>query len=135
MRNFIKTLVLFIGFIIGGIIFQISCSNSDEAAAPAISNKILFTKNNGTSHTLWYCDLDGANVTQVPLNLPSNTTFQWSNANVFAKFSPNGQKIIFVAKDNDTFKDVMYSCNLDGSNLQAILSPSDAVHLLIGDIN
>jgi len=135
MKSIFKTGILFLGFVIGGVIFQLSCSNSDETSAPTSTNRILFTKTSGTTHTLWYCEVDGSNATEIPLNLPANTVFQWSNANTFARFSADGEQVFFVIRDYNTDNNAIYSCNLDGSNLQSVLSPPDADHILIGDIN
>ena len=139
MKNFFKGTLYLIVFAAAGIMFQISCSNSDDTNMPNAENKILITKYDPIAgHTLWYCDTNGSNLTQIPLALPANNSFHWANANSFAKFSSDGEKVFFVANVfvGDISSNKIYSCNLDGTNLQEIMaSTANESYLMIGDVN
>lgn len=133
MKNLLKTTFYVCIFALAGILFQISCSNSDDASSStAVSaSKILYTQYDPVNYfTIWYCDIDGSNPTQVPITLPAGMFFQNANANGFVRFSPDGQKVLFVVNDGHN---KIYSCNLDGSDFQQVIAPANAEVILIGD--
>ena len=138
MRNLFKTTFYVCVFALAGILFQISCSNSDnESTATTVQSKILYSQYDSVNgYTIWYCNLDGTNPTQIPLTLPTGVMYQNANSNAYVKFSPDGQKVLFVANDSSgsTPTNKVFSCNLDGSNLQAVISPSNSDIILIGDV-
>ena len=137
MKNFLTKTVYLFAFVIAGIIFQISCSNSDDQSLPASQlGKLIYSKWDGSGQTIWICDYDGSNQTQIPVALPSNLHFNTANGNVNAKLSPDGQTIFFVVIDDTSGlsgANVIYSCDISGNNLQAIVTPAVGAGLSIGN--
>lgn len=133
MKNFFKTSIYILAFAFAGILFQISCSNSDDTTPDTTISKMLFSKGNGMNQTIWMCDLDGTNQVQVPIALPPLTTFYTfysSGEHTPLKFSPDGQKILFVTSLGNQSQ--ICSCNLDGSNVQPLITTNGG--LFIGDV-
>jgi Tol biopolymer transport system component len=121
MKNFLKTTVSILAFVIGGVIFQISCSNENQtnrAANLTQLNKIIFTKGVSSDQTIWICDV----------------TFNGTNGNAYPRLSPDGQTIFFVAFNNTTNNAGIYSCDISGNNLQVVHNAGQAV-LGIGSVN
>jgi len=129
MKNFLKTFLFAAAFVCGGILFQISCSNSDEENFLDTSqlNKIIFTKGVGEFQTLWTCNYDGSNLTQIPIALPPNVAFNGNNGNAYPRVSPDGQTIFFVCVDNSDFSYALYSCDISGNNLQEVYNSGPAL--------
>ena len=125
MKIILKNTLYLIVFAIAGIIFQISCSNSDsqKTTNTLLQNKVIYTIFNSTEHSIWTCDYDGTNLVQVPISLPSNVTFNTSNGNADAKISPNGQKIFFIVTNINTGGNEIYSCDVNGGNVQQVIAP------------
>jgi Tol biopolymer transport system component len=138
MKNLFKT-TFYIGvFALAGIVFQLSCSNSDNVSnALTPPNKILYTQYDSTyGFAIWYCDLDGTNPTRIPIVLPTDVTYLNANSNAYVRFSPDGEKVLFVGNysNGTSYTNKIFSCNLDGSDLQTVISPTNASVLLIGDV-
>ena len=128
MKNLLKSTLYLAVFALAGILFQISCSNSDDKSATSsvaiLQNKVIYTVfNNTANQTFWISNYDGSNLTQVPITLPNNVYFNNVVGNSDARLSPDGQKIFFIAIA-DTGGNLIYSCDIDGSNLQQIFSPA-----------
>lgn len=104
MKNIFKTTLLMCSFAIGGILFQISCSNNDAINNSqnsninnlAQQNKIVFTKGTGSTQTIWICDYDGSNLSQIPITLPVNVQFNGNNGNAYPTLSPDGQTLFLL---------------------------------------
>lgn len=137
MKNFLQTSLMILAFVIGGVIFQISCSNENQinsSANLAQLNKIIFTKGASSGQTIWVCDYDGANLTQIPITLPSDVTFNGTNGNAYPRLSPDGQTIFFVAFNSTTNNAGIYSCDISGNSLQVVHNAGQAI-LGIGSVN
>jgi Tol biopolymer transport system component len=138
MKNLFKTTFYACVFALAGILFQISCSNSDNVSkAATVQSKILYSQYDSVNgYTIWYCNLDGSNPTQIPFTLPTGVIYQNANSNAYVRFSPDGQKILFVVNDSSgsTSTNKIFSCNLDGSDLQLVISPINSEVILIGDV-
>jgi hypothetical protein len=114
-------------FALAGILFQISCSNSDDKTATTLlQNKLIYTVFNSSGQSIWICDYDGTNQTQVPITLPSNVSFNGNNGTADAKLSPDGQKIFFRVVNNTTGGNEIYSCDVNGAAVQQVFSPTIA---------
>lgn len=125
MKNFFKTSLYLAAFAFAGIMFQISCSNSDEAAQANASGKIIYTlKDAGEVQSIWTCDLDGSNQAQIPITLPAGKRFyrlMGTADHTNAKLSPDGQTVVFTLQnigDNSAF---IYSCDISGENMQELV--------------
>jgi hypothetical protein len=137
MKNLLKsTLYLFV-FALAGILFQISCSNSDNVNQTSSVNstpigKIVFAKRpNLSDWQIWTCNYDGTNLNQIPITLPPNVVFNFSNLQTNIKLSPDGQKVFFVCFHNSLGL-IIYSCDIDGSNLQPVTTQTDAGNIELG---
>jgi hypothetical protein len=125
MKNLLRTSLYLTVFALAGILFQISCSNSDDKAATTLlQNKLIYTVFNTSGQSIWMCDYDGTNQTQVPITLPSNISFNGNNGNAEAKLSPDGQKIFFRVTNTTTGGNEIYSCDVSGANVQQVFSPT-----------
>jgi hypothetical protein len=139
MKNLLKSGVYFMGFVLAGVLFQISCSNSDNQKAANITstsqlNKIIFTEGVGQNQTIWVSNYDGTGLTQIPITLPSGVTFNGTNGNAYPRLSPDGTKVFFVGyKTNGTSS--IYSCDITGSNLLEIYNTTNPAVLAIGSAN
>ena len=136
MKNFFKgSLYLFV-FALAGIIFQISCSNSENdhvAALPPQTNKLIFSKQNGGQIEIWTCGYDGSAMTQIPIALPANTIINSNNSQATPRLSPDGQTVFFVGLNTATSLYSIYTCDITGNNLQQITTPTTTANLIIGN--
>lgn len=144
MKNFIRTTAYFFVFAAAGILFQISCSNSDDVAsltaAPTVTNKLLIVKKTGVDQfSIWTADYDGANLVQITPTLPANMMIHYGNNGVSSgpnpKFSQDGQRVFFSAIHNTTGLTTIYSCDLSGNNVQEVLAAASGESIGVQDIN
>ena len=137
MRNFLKTTLYVTVFAVAGVLFQISCSNSDDSNLINSTDKLVFTQLNQDGQSIWTCDGDGSNLSQIPISLPAGMQLNMTNGNATPKLSADNTKVYFVVNDlTGTFiEGKIYSCNIDGSNLQMIVNPPTPTTLSIGDRN
>lgn len=126
MKNFFKTTLYLFVFALAGILFQISCSNADDKNVNNVNsqNKLIYTIRNTSGQSIWISDYDGSNLTQVPITLPPNIRFNNVNGNADAKISPDGSKIFFLVVNDATSTNEVYSCNVNGTNLQPVYVPT-----------
>lgn len=132
---------------LGIIGFQLSCTHQVVAQQTTNSliqlNKIVFIKSvfqNGTTgseRTIWMLNLDGTGQVQVipSPSLPPNTNI------LRARLTPDGTKIVYdVAISNHPnagsatqTQNVIYSCNINGSNNAPILQgPQNQIPIVSG---
>lgn len=148
MKNLLKSAFYLSVFTLAGIIFQISCSNSESTTLLSSTpiGKIIFTKviTTGTSsqQQIWTSNYDGTDQTQIPVTLPPNVYLNFytgtntinSGANNI-KLSPDGQKVFFVTIANPNQSNQfysIYSCDLSGANLTEVIAVTgnqDAIEL------
>ena len=139
MKHIFKTGLYVTAFALAGILFQISCSNSDSEApqnTPNTTEKFVFVKKQfGSSdqQSIWISNLDGTGLSQIPITLPSGLFFYsiyGSFEHSTAKLSQDEQRVIFTLQNsaNATF---IYSCNIDGTDLQevAAFASNDGIFL------
>ena len=136
MRNLLKSTLYLTVFALAGILFQISCSNSENTKSTMNTTnigKIVFGRRPVsstvfTSWQIWTCNYDGSNLNQIPITLPSNVIFNISNGQTNVKLSPDGQKVFFVTVTNPSGGSAyasIYSCNIDGTNLNEVAVVND----------
>jgi hypothetical protein len=136
MKNLLRSTLYLSVFALAGILFQISCSNSENNATQTPTNqlnKIIYSKQVGTQIQLWTCNYDGTSQTQIPISLPTNVTVNTNNLQATPRLSPDGQKVFFVAFNTVTSLWSVYSCDLTGTNLLEIVAPVSNPNLTIGN--
>lgn len=109
------------------LIFHCRCKKSDHVPSSVINqNKLIFSYYyNNTSDSkseIWNINNDGTDMQKVNIDLPANV-YIWSFPG--PKISPDKKAILFNGYDrNINFNGIsnIYSCNIDGSNLQKIIS-------------
>ena len=105
-------------------IFQISCKKDATAQTTNTGltqlNKILYTKYiNATSLVeLWTANYDGTNQQKINISLPAGQTPDGTS-----RLSPDGTKVFFGVRISGTSV-IIYSANLDGSDLTSIINGS-----------
>lgn len=141
MKNVLKSGLYLFVFAMAGVLFQISCSNSDDATTtlvnPTASGKIVYARQTtGSSYEIWTCDYDGSNQALVNTTLPANVEYSTTNANrTSVKISPDGQKIFFIGFNTVDNRWTMYSCDFDGSNVQPVVALPASTFMEIGGVN
>lgn len=70
---------------------------------------------------------EGTNKTIIPVTLPAGRKLR--SVPPEAHLSPDGQKLFFEVYEQSTSMYFIYSCNINGSNLQAIVSGSNQIDL------
>lgn len=96
MKNFFKTTLYLFAFALAGILFQISCSNSENSTPQNTTNqlnKIIYSKQVGSEIQIWTCNYDGTNQTQIPIALPANLIVNNNNSQATPRLSPDGQTV------------------------------------------
>lgn len=111
------------------ILIQISCSKT-VAQQNNNSNqvgKIVFGKYIPGGYEIWIANYDGTNAAPIPITLPPGVQFNLDVDSKGVKVSPDGQKLFFIAGQiiNNYYQYSVYSCNIDGSNVQQIIPDSD----------
>ena len=141
MKNLLKSTLYLIVFALAGILFQISCSNSDNKSVSntvtATQNKLIYTKySSGNPTQVWMSNYDGTGQTQIPITLPTNVELSKTNSNGSSiKISPDGLKIFFIAYNSLAGLYSIYSCDVNGSNLQQIVAPTTLEIFELGGLN
>ena len=126
MKNNLKTGIYIMAFALAGIFFQISCSNSNDSTdlTTTVNEKIVYVKKdfpNTGEQSIWTVNLDGTNQTQIPITLPSNVKFYsvyGTAEHSTARLSQDGQVVLFTIQKTGAGGTSIYSCNIDGTNLQ-----------------
>ena len=143
-KNFLKSSMYLVAFAAAGILFQVSCSNSDDGMAninpnnPNLNNvgKIIYfhLEQDVNNRGIWTCNYDGTGATQIPIILPANSMFSMDNGDPRPRLSPDGQKVFFLVTGtiNSNAGTSIYSCNIDGSNLQPIVIANNSSELIGG---
>jgi len=125
MKKLLMGAIVLSSFAISLMLVQISCSKS-TAQASSISltqlNKITFTRQDISGNMqLWTANYDGTNAIQIPVALPANVTISGDVAASAVRLSPDGQVVFFLAYDNTSTVSSIYSCNINGSNVQLVV--------------
>lgn len=116
---------------------QISCSKTNaQTNNDAVSqiNKIIYTRQNISSSAMqiWVANYDGSGASQIPVALPANLTISGDIASSAVRLSPDGQTIFFLAYDNTTTVCSIYSCNINGTNVQLVIPHNNTDVVRIG---
>ena len=137
MKNLLKKALYLSVFAIAGVLFQISCSNDEASKSSLAANKLIYTRqSSGNQPQIWISDYDGLNQVQIPITFPSNVEISTLNNNGSSlKISPDGQKIFFVGFNTGTNLSSVYSCDVNGNNLQQIIAPSTFEVIELGGVN
>ncbi|MFT3794995.1 hypothetical protein [Flavobacterium sp.] len=139
MKNFLQSSLYLVVFAAAGILFQISCSNSDDAPQqqllnPAATGKVIYTKNNMSTIKIYTCNYDGSGETEIPIVLPAGIKiFDGASQHATPRISPDGQTIFFLAA-NASYQTFIYKANMDGSGLTSIVTDPNA-QIEIGNVN
>ncbi len=139
MKNILKKSLYFFAFVLGGVFFQISCSNSDdEGPNDEPIGKIIYTKrDNAAVQSIWICNLDGSNQTQIPIALPADLQFYRfysSDQYSTAKLSADGHTVIFTVSNTANNKNYIYSCDIDGGNLRELVQLDTNTAVFVGNV-
>lgn len=118
------------------LIFQISCKKSAEAETPvsAINNKVVFLKSrHNLGDEIWIMNYDGTGQMKVNVQLAAGQSISDE-----VRISPDGKKIFFVVASgvNETYKEDIYSCGIDGANLTKLYDmPAGSGNTILGNVN
>ncbi len=138
MKNVFKGIAALMAFAISISLVQISCSKSDAQTNSNNNqnvvtqvNKILYTSYAGGIHKLWIANYDGTNATQINIALPTGVQLSYGDSRFSIYLSPDGQKIFFFAGNTvSPGANSLYSCDVNGSNVQAVVTSStELLHL------
>ncbi|WP_298303963.1 hypothetical protein [Flavobacterium sp.] len=138
MKNLLRSTLYLSVFALAGILFQISCSNSDndnKTQSTSQINKIVYLKNIASSLQIWTCNYDGTSQSQIPINLPTNVSISYVNQGASPRLSPDGLKVFFITITNPTSGasyGSIYSCNIDGTNVQEVVAIPNADDIQLG---
>lgn len=113
-------------FAIALTLVQMSCSKTDAQTPlsnPTQVGKILFGRNVSGGYEIWSVNYDGTNAAPISIDLPPNVFLVSNVDSKGIKVSPDGQKLFFIGGtiENNYQRASVYSCNLDGSNVQQIV--------------
>ena len=136
MKNLLKSTLYLTVFALAGILFQISCSNSENNLSPTSSNqlnKVIYSKQVGAEIQIWTCNYDGSSQTQIQIALPTNVIVNNNNTQATPRLSPDGLYVFFVAQNITTSSYSVYSCDITGNNLQEIVPSVSTANLIIGN--
>lgn len=126
MKNLLKSTLYISVFALAGILFQISCSNSDQNLSTNSNpvGKIIYLKQvsttspgggTSTNISLCTCNYDGSNETPINVLLPAGVQIATGYLESNVKISPDGQKIFFVTENSAGYKSI-YSSDISGNN-------------------
>ena len=131
-KLFMATIVL-TSFAIALSIIQMSCSKTTAQNSQTTLtqlNKLIYLKYaSGAPSYIYTSNYDGTNEMQVPIALTPTMEISYGANSFTVTFSPDGQKIFFLATDSTipTITPSIYSCNIDGSNVQLVKSSNTEV--------
>ena len=134
MKNLLKGTILLACFSISLGLIQMSCSKSD-AQTPTQNlsqlNKVIYLKYapGGGNGQIWTANYDGTGAIQIPVALTSTMQITYDQNSFTLRLSPDGQKVFFSGTDTATpsLQPSVYSCNIDGSNVQLVVSSNTGV--------
>jgi hypothetical protein len=141
MKNLLLGSIILTLFAVSFSLIQISCSKT-TAQTTSLNltqlDKVIYAKTSATggggNPQVWTANYDGTNAIQIPIAL-SPTTNIANDLNSFSlRLSPDGQKIFFMGYETSTtpYTAGLYSCNIDGSNVQIVVSSTTEIIKLGG---
>ena len=123
MKNLLRSTLYLTVFALAGILFQISCSNSENQNTIQTTNqigKIVYE----TGDKIWTANYDGTNATQIPIVLPSNLQFFFGTTTSSLSVSPDGNTIFFTCynSNNQTSTTTeLYSSSISGGTATLVI--------------
>ena len=144
MKNLLRSTLYLSVFAIAGILFQISCSNSDSVKSNNLNStpigKLIYFKQEstnlpggGTATTarVYTCNYDGTNETPVNFSLPTGVNIDFSTGQSNIRLSPDGQKVFFVTHDvTDT--ESIYTCDITGGIATQVVPSTGPSNIELG---
>jgi hypothetical protein len=137
MKKLLMGTVILSSFAIALSLVQISCSKTNAQSTNSNLtqlSKIVYSRQNiiSSDMQIWIANYDGTNPAQIPISLPANVTITGDAAVSSVKLSPDGQTLFFLAYDNTTTVSSIYSCNINGSNVQLVIPHNNTDVVRIG---
>lgn len=137
MKNFLKSTLYLSVFALAGILFQISCSNSDDSLAPASAplGKLVYYKRTASTpinNSIFTCNYDGSGEQPVNITLPAGTYISINIEDLNLRISPDGQEIFFIGVDSATQFKTLYSCNVNGGNATPVIALTEDGTITLG---
>lgn len=109
------------------VIFVTGCKKNNASSGPvniitfpAQQNKIVYLDylNGPDTYTLWTANYDGLDAQQVNIAMPANVKLGGGPP----KISPDDKKIYFNGLSTVSYISSVYSCDMDGSNVQLVVT-------------
>ena len=138
MKNLLRSTLYLSVFALAGVLFQISCSNSDNQdltpnstpIGKLIYYKYLYGTPGGSK--IYTCDYDGTNETLVNAILPSGAIIDTNTPDELQlRISPDGEKIFFVGL-NISGNKTLYSCDITGGNAIEVIDLNGTGQFTLG---
>ncbi|QJB35069.1 hypothetical protein HF329_28690 [Chitinophaga oryzae] len=118
------------------LIFQISCKKSAEAETPVtlLNNKVVFLQyRHNVGSEIWTMNPDGSRKVKVNVALGAGQSLGDE-----VRLSPDGRKLFFIVSSgaNETYKEDIYSCDIEGKNLTKLYDmPAGSGNTILGSVN
>ena len=138
MKNLLKTTLYLSVFALAGILFQISCSNSENRTLSQNSTpigKLIYYKNlfSGAGNQIFTSNYNGSSETLVNVTLPSGVLIDLNTPeDLQLRMSPDGQKIFFIGVNTTTNFKILYSCDITGANLNEVIALNGTGNFRLG---
>jgi hypothetical protein len=129
MKKILKSSIVLFMFSFAMLLFQMSCKKDATAQTTTTGltqlNKIIYLRTLSVSAAeIWTANYDGTSQTKVNINIASLPTAIGNHISN-PVLSPTGQTVFFVGLDTTTYLNHIYSCNINGSNVQKIVDGSN----------
>ena len=138
MKPLIKSAICLSIFAFTVCIIQISCSKTDAQTnsnnnqnALTQINKILYTSFAAGTTKIWIANYDGSAATQINIALPAGVSIPFGSSDLSMHLSPDGLKLFFFANNPvSPGANSLYSCDINGTNVQPVVTSStELLHL------
>ena len=131
MKKFLLASIAFFLFAISVSILQTSCDKEADASPEASNqikqlNKLFYTRfpNDFSPAEIWTANYDGTGQAKLNISMPGGYVVSTSGGPCV---SPDGKKLFFTGANTTTWKEYIFSSNLDGSNVNLILEMGGGV--------
>ena len=143
MKNLLRSTLYLAVFAFAGILFQISCSNSDNQTNSTNQTpigKLIYNKQESTTlpgggtgitSRIYTCNYDGSNETPVDFTLPAGVNIDFSTGQSNIRLSPDGQTVFFITHD-DTGAESIYSCDITGGVATEVIPTNGPGNIELG---
>ena len=138
MRKLLQASVILLLFAVAILIVQSSCSKSEAQisnAAITQINKFVYLRAAGQGPEIWVSDYNGSNASKIPVVMPAGSALSSDFGQWEVRLSPDGQTLFFLGVLTDTNTTQIYSCHIDGSNVQVVVpgtvrDPNSGINIL-----